>query len=438
MQSVQETEVSRSLILETLTKNDLLEPALVQMLDYIIALFERKGLGEDYYGYHNILHELAVTYLILLSTCSKNKPSGISNSDVKHLYAAALLHDFDPLKSVDKPHEKMVIDFISSDPVIMSMMEEADIILPIVKVLILRTTHPWQGENRRRAKAQMTSYFADVDATRDNSSLQKHYERLGHYLSVVDRISGYALGNFTHSMELAKMNAHALAWAPSLIVRRSVAYFEDLLNNETKVFRAVMTSLPYALRKNFFDTVIAFMNLRSQEISIQANYTYNNLRLVPTIDTMETRQDPAFISSLLSIFDELPHPLQFGRDTFEQSVTDPEVILNTLRLNDGSIIGFAKGGTLEQYALSHEIYDENFGLYNTVFLEPLALRMGYWGLGGGSKMRHLFVMQAYSKRFTYLTSFALRDVIQSRVGREQVHFVKKIDPERWDYYRMHL
>ena len=52
-------------------------------------------------------------------------------------------------------------------------------------------------------------------------------------MSVVDRISGYALGDFTKAMEMAKMNAHALAWRPSIIIRTAVAYFEDILNKES-------------------------------------------------------------------------------------------------------------------------------------------------------------------------------------------------------------
>ena len=55
---------------------------------------------------------------------------------------------------------------------------------------------------------------------------------MGWYLSVVDRISGYALGDFTKAMEMAKMNAHALAWRPSIIIRTAVAYFEEILNKE--------------------------------------------------------------------------------------------------------------------------------------------------------------------------------------------------------------
>ena len=45
-------------------------------------------------------------------------------------------------------------------------------------------------------------------------------------------------------------------------------------------------------------------------------------------------------------------------------------------------MGFAKGGPLENYKLREEIRDENYGLNNTIFLEPLALKMGYWGLKG--------------------------------------------------------
>ena len=68
------------------------------------------------------------------------------------------------------------------------------------------------------------------------------------------------------------------------------------------------------MRRNFFDTVLSFMNIRQQEISIQANYSYENLKLVPTIETMQTRKDPNFIKTLYSIFHELPKPLQFSRD----------------------------------------------------------------------------------------------------------------------------
>ena len=46
-------------------------------------------------------------------------------------------------------------------------------------------------------------------------------------------------------------------------------------------------------------------------------------------------------------------------------------------------------------------------------------------------------MQVHAQGFDYMTSFAMRDVIQYRVDNdEHVEFVKKFDPERWDYYRV--
>ena len=440
MQSLEDEVVTRDKIVRLLDENGIYEPSLVGMLDYTIQLFESQGLGQDYYGYHNINHELAVTYVTLLWASSKNNRAHLSKSDIKHLYVAALLHDFDPLKSVDKPHEKRVLDFISADDQIRFMMKDAGISINLVKVLVLRTTYPWRGELRENAERQMASCFGKDSLTKDNPKTQGHYMDLGWYLSVIDRIGGYSLGDFSNAMELAKMNAHALAWRPSLIVQRSVAYFEDLLNSESRMCHTILESLPRQMRKNFFDTVLSFMYLRTKEISIQAGHTYDHLVFVPAIDTMDTRQDPEFINSLLAIFGELPKPLQFGRETFEESIMDPDVILNTLRLNscDGEVIGFAKGGPLENYQLGPEINDINYGLGNTVFLEPLALRMGYWGLRGGHMMRDLFVMQSYSKRYKYLSSFALRDVIQSRIDKEQAEFVAKIDPERWDYYRIRL
>ena len=136
----------------------------------------------------------------------------------------------------------------------------------------------------------------------------------------------------------------------------------------------------------------------------------------------------------------MPAPLQFANENFEESVKNPDVILNTLRLNGckGEIVGFAKGGLLETYQLRPEVKDENYGYKNTVFLEPLALKMGYWGLQGGSEMRHLFIMQAHAMKFKFLTSFALRDVIRARIEKERAEFVTLFDPERWDYYRIQI
>jgi len=428
----------RNEILSLMVENGLKEDCYVEMLDYTIDLFESQGLGTDYYGYHNINHELEVTYISLLA--NSQKKIKFTAEDIKYLYVAALFHDFDPQKSVDKPHEESVLKFISMDKKLNQLITAANLDLEIIKVLILRTTYPWSGQLKDNAEIQIKQSFDNSDLTRNNLPYQEHILEMGQYLSVVDRISGYALGDFGKAMEMAKMNAHALAWRPSLIVRSAVAYFEELLNKETDMAKGILKVLPKGMRKNFFDTVLSFMKIRQQEITIQANYSYENLKLIPTIESMRTRNDPNFIKTLYEIFLELPSPLQFEKENFEQSVKDPQVIINTLRLNDknGEIVGFSKGGPLENYQLREEIRDENYGVGNTIFLEPLALKMGYWGLKGGSEMRHMFIMQSHSMKFKFLTSFALRDVIRSRIDREQAEFVTLFDPERWDYYRIKI
>jgi len=432
------THSMRKEIINLMVQNRLENDCYTEMLDYTIDLFDSQGLGVDYYGYHNINHELEVTYVSLLAI--EQGKVQLTDEDIKYVFVAALFHDFDPEKSVDKPHEESVIKFITTDKKLRQLINTANMDLEIIKVLILRTTYPWSGELRKNAEEQIKQCFQNSPLTRNNQQYQHHIIEIGEYLSVVDRISGYALGDFKKAMKMAKMNAHALAWRPSLIVRSSVAYFEELLNKEPDMSKAILKVLPKEMRKNFFDTVLSFMRIRQQEITIQADYAYENLKLVPTIDYMETRKDPNFIQALYDIFLELPTPLQFEKDNFEKSIKDPQTIINTLRLNDkdGEIVGFVKGGALEKYKLREEIRDENYGLGNTIFLEPLALKMGYWGLKGGSEMRHMFIMQSYSMKYKYLTSFALRDVINARIEKEHAEFVTQFDPERWDYYRIKI
>ena len=441
---LQETISPHSLRNEILTlaiKNGLGDPPFTEMLDYTIELFESQGLGTDYYGYHNIDHELEVTYVTLLSASSEYVKNQLTLEDLKYLYTASLFHDFDPQKNVDKPHENSVIKFITIDKNLRRVLDESKLDIDIIKALILRTTYPWNGKLRDSAESKIRECFKTSPITRFDEQKQQHILDLGWFLSVIDRVSGYALGDFSKGMELAKMNAHALAWHPSLIVQRSVAYFEELLNKESYMLKRVLRSIPKHMRKNFMNNVMSFFALRQQESQIQAEYFYENLKLEPVIENMNTRNDPVFIKTLLEIFMQLPKPLQFGKEKFEESIRDPNIILNTLRKGapGGEIIGYAKGGPLENYQLRPEIKDENYGLYNTVFLEPFPLKMGYWGLRGGSEMRHLFTMQAHAKGYKYLTSFALRDVIRRRVeSNENAEFVTLFDPERWDYYRIKL
>ena len=439
MQEFPSLHLLRNGILDLLSSVDIATEENIQLLDYIIKLFDDNGLSSDYYGYHNIDHELEVTYVTLMSAIHSFNAKKFEIDDVKYLFASALLHDFDPEKASDRPHEKSVIDFINNNEKIQKLLHDANIDLNIVCALIARTVYPWTGDTKSKTEDEIKNYLISSSLTRGDTEKQKHFLNLGHFLSICDRIGGYSLGDFSKAMEMAKMNAHASGWHPALIVRRAVSFFEDMLNNESDIFAQVLNGISKHMRKTFLDNIVNFMKLRQEEIQIYNKFTYEGLKLVPKIE--KNKHDDEFIDALLEIYKELPKPLQFARDDFVESIHDEDLILNTLRVGDstGPIIGFAKGGPLEQYNFKVDLNDENYGKENTVFLEPIALKNGYWGFNGGREIRQLFLMQVQSRGFSYMTSFAMRDVVQYRVDNDQnIEFEKKFDPERWDYYRVSL
>ena len=428
----------RNAIFDLLSSVKLATDENVKLLDYTIQLFKNNGLFSDYYGYHNVDHELEVTYVTLLSGIHSLEENYLSKSDLNYLFASALLHDFDPDKSMDKPHEKNVIRFISKDQNIQKLLADANLDQNLICAIISRTVYPWIGDVVTNTEKLIQDYFSKSEI-KDNKERQKHFRDLGHFLSISDRIGGYSLGDFQKAMEMAKMNAHSSSWHPAFIVRRSVVFFEDMLNNEPDMCQRVLNGLPKHMRKNFLDNIVGFMKLRQEEIQIYNQFVYDGLPLVPCIQKSTLSDD--ILDELLAIYRELPKPLQFTRDDFIESISDPETILNMLRIGDsnGRIIGFAKGGPLEKYNFDLDFEDRNRGKNNTVFLEPVAIKNGYWGFHGGRELRQLFMMQVQSKGYKFMTSFAMRDVIDERKENDKnVVFVKKFDPERWDYFRVTL
>jgi hypothetical protein len=360
---------------------------------------------------------------------------------MKYLYFAALFHDYNSQKKVEKPHEDVAVNFVKTDETVLGFLRDANLDVNIVAALILRTTYPWSGELKEKAEKNIEEYLSLSDLTKNDSNLKEHYKKLGWFLSVVDRIGGYSLGNFNHALELANRNAFALSWHPSVLARRSVAYFEDLLNNDSEMCDHVLNALPKQMRKLFMDNVLSFMKLREEELVIKASLVYENVKLFPVIETIKTRQNEEFIQTLRMIYDESPSPHQFKREEFADSIKDPNTILNTLRLENekGPVVGFAKGGPLEDYKHRAQNFDKNYGMFNTVFLEPIALKTGYYGQGGGHEIRILFAIQAEAKGYKFLTSFALRELIQRRIEKnERIECVKEFSPDRWDYYRLKL
>ena len=382
------TQALKDEIKKLMNSEGLGKPCFTNMLEYTIDLFETQGLGSEYYGYHNIEHELEVTYITLLAASKSKEKFGITQKDLEYLYSASLFHDFDPQKSVDKPHEDSVIKFISLDRKLKDLLDEANLDIELITVLILRTTYPWDGKLKEYAESKIKDCFKRSEITKNDEQKQEHFMTLGWFLSIVDRIRGYALGDFTKAMEMAKKNSHALAWHPSVITQRSVAYFEELLNKEGDICQSVLCSLPNSMRKNFMNAVLSFMKSREKEIKVKSEFVFENIKLVVATDSMKKRKNNEFLRMLFSIYNELPKPLQLARIGFTDSIINDKTILSTLRLNqkEGEIIGFAKGGPLERYKLRSEIEDENYGKENTVFLEPIAIKMGYWGLGASIKL----------------------------------------------------
>ena len=64
--AISNTEYLRGKILELAEKNRFVEPHYKTILDYTINNLQSSGLGEEYYGYHNIDHLLEVPFCALL------------------------------------------------------------------------------------------------------------------------------------------------------------------------------------------------------------------------------------------------------------------------------------------------------------------------------------------------------------------------------------
>ena len=80
---------------------------------------------------------------------------------------------------------------------IKKLIDEASLDIEIIMALILRTSYPWTGEFKIKPEMQMRECFQRTEITKDNPEKQSHYEELGWFLSVTDRIGGYTIGDFS-------------------------------------------------------------------------------------------------------------------------------------------------------------------------------------------------------------------------------------------------
>ena len=439
--------VLRDKIIQLGTNIGLQDKWLSRILRHAVSEFSKKGLGSDYYGYHNIDHELEAAYFTLLSSSSiilkgqvNNNDAKFSQDDIKYLFVAALFHDYDPLKQFDKPHEDSVEWFLRNDKRIKRFIEDIEIDIDIVIAIIHRTAYPFRGKIAEHAKARMQELFTHAGIP-ENDVKREHYEQLGWFLSVSERIAGYALGNFERAMELARRNAHALGWHPSLIIEESVKYFSSL-KEEKEMFEYVLGGLPETYKNNFFNNIQAFREAWQQEIDIRNSIRTGKIIMVPVVEESgENNANVHLIESILNIYRELPAPIRINEKKFRNTLSDSNTILITLRINDksGEIVGYAKGGSLENYQLRRGTYDENLGKNNTAYMEYISIKPGYWGARGGHLLRVEFLKQAKQRGYAFVTSYVHRHVIARRINEgEEIEIVQKYDPDKLDYYRIDL
>ena len=431
--------VLKDRIIKLATELDLQENWVRRVVRHAVSEFSKKGLGHDYYGYHTIDHELEATYFTLL-VAKGLRNSELSDEDISYLFVSALFHDFDPLKEFDKPNEESIEWFLRHDPRIENFIREVGISIDIVMALIHRTAYPFQGEIKEKTMRRIQELLTSAGIPEHDISTRRHYEDLGWLLSVSERVAGYALGDFTRSTELAKRNAHALGWHPSVINVESVKYF-SILKEEREIVDRVLQAVPEDYRKRFHDNVAAFKEAWDKEMEIRNMLLKKQLVLIPVVEEMRIDLNSALRETLVRLYRALPPPIRVEENNFVRTLTNKDTVLVTLRLNNdhGTVVGYAKGGPLEDYKLRKGTHDENMGKRNTIYLEAMSIQPGYWGVKWGHKLRLKFLSEAQKKQYKFLSAYAHRNVIEDRTARgEPIDMVRKYDPDKLDYYRLNL
>ena len=411
------------------------------ILRHTIFEFSKKGLGTNYYGYHNIQHELESVYFTLLSISGINNGGDfkISQKESAYLFVAALFHDYDPLKEFDKPNEDCVEFFIRNDPKIREFITNANLNIDLVMALIHRTAYPFKGEIAQYATMKINELFDAAGISKTDLKTRDRFWNLGWFLSVSERIAGYALGNYEHAKDMARRNAHALGWHPSVINKNSVKYFDYLMVEEKEMFDFIMLGIPSEFRKNFYDNVAYFRESWNKEIGLKN--AKKGTKLFFVTERLDNKINENTLKAILDINSRVSTLMQQSENYFRKTISDESSILITLRLNssNGDVIGYAKGGPLENYELRPGTVDVNKGLNNTAYLEGVSILEGYWGGTGGHYLRIKFLSEAIKNEYSYVTGYAHRDVIMQRKKKSEIiEIVQKYDPDKLDYYRIDL
>jgi hypothetical protein len=238
-------------------------------------------------------------------------------------------------------------------------------------------------------------------------------------------------------------------------MRKSVRYF-SALKEERRMFEYVLRGVPPQYKKAFYDNMTTFESEWTKELNIRGSIRKNKITLVPIVEKINGRKKnknkeiiyshvQSTIEPVMSIFKELHVPVDINNKVrFRKSFTWNDMILVTLRVKDADkpyeeIVGYAKGGALENYQLRHGTHDKNFGKRNTVYMEWIGIKTGFRGENGGHLLRIEFLMESKRLGYAYVSGYVHRDVIQHRIRRgENIEIIQKYDPDKLDYYRTDL
>src|SRR5690606_14995831 len=136
-------------------------------------------------------------------------------------------------------------------------------------------------------------------------------------------------GDYEHAKDMARRNAHALGWHPSVINKNSVKYFEQMMMNEKEMFEMIMSVLPSNLKKNFYENVSKFKEAWNKELGLRD--LKKSTKLVFVVENQrELKQNT--IQALIDIRRSVPSLIQIHEDDFRKTLIDDLAVLVTLRI----------------------------------------------------------------------------------------------------------
>jgi hypothetical protein len=204
----------------------------------------------------------------------------------------------------------------------------------------------------------------------------------------------------------------------------------------------VLQAIPENLRKNFHDNVAGFREAWDNEVQIRAMLHQKKMNLVIQVERTGDFIDANLINSIIKMYKEIHTSISPNEVDFKESLCAEETILITLRINEqgGTIVGYVKGGPLEEYKLRRGTYDEFSGKDNTAYMDWIRIKPEYLGENNaGNLLRSGFINEARNRGYEFVSSYVHRDVIGSRIDKgEAIEVVQKYDPDKLDYYRQDL